>query len=467
MAATTEQLVNWLERNKDPENLVRWLCKRNVDYKTLCHELEQITNLWCEVYGDAIVQKREAYRSGVQRIENYLQRRDNGINNKLVTKFLQLPFCQQRHLQAQGMLHDYTDCAAIDAMLNELVVLPPYIQGLRVTCRASKSTTKVYNATQQAVSAQAASAGSPFDASAAARKQAAPAPSTGAKRKRLPSPDREPAKKDGAVTKGKLSKVQQAGVMQTQLAKMLEVLQYSRAKPFELACALAFVSGRSLAELMAVGHFSIGDNSIDPASLCPGVLFRSHKANSSSCCAIPLLCDSSTFLAGIDRLRRMKVVQGKECKDINKSHCKTANTAAKTLLGCNTGVFTDLRVAYAALTYKLHGHESGSSNGALERQMQAWLAKCLPLTKLSTSPAFLTQCCAAHLATMQVPDSCRGEASVDVNNHDHHIAPAPIERAQVQSTANRDYVSDTRSIVLRVLPLLVRMYCKPEAHTPM
>ena len=151
MSATRDQLVQWLQRNKDPENLIRWLCKRGVDYKTLCHELEQIRNLWCEVYGDAVVQESEAYRSGVQRAFQYLDRMDKSIK-KLVIKFLQLPFYQQYKLQAQGMLHDCTGRAAIDAMLNEIVVLPPYIQGLRVTCRASKSTTNVHGVTQQAKS---------------------------------------------------------------------------------------------------------------------------------------------------------------------------------------------------------------------------------------------------------------------------------------------------------------------------
>jgi hypothetical protein len=96
----------------------------------------------------------------------------------------------------------------------------------------------------------------------------------------------------------------------------------------------------------------------------------------------------------------MKVVQDKECKDINKSNCKTANTAAKTLLGCRAAVFTDLRVAYVALTFKLYANRVDDINEALERQMIAWLAKCMPLAKVSTSPAFLAQCCAAHLATM-------------------------------------------------------------------
>jgi Telomere resolvase len=455
--------VQWLQRNKDPENLIRWLCKTGLDYTTLCHELEQIKNLWCEVYGDNTVKESEAYKSGVQRIAECLNGMDKSTN-KLVKKFLQLPFYQQYKLQANGMLHDYNGCAAIDAMLNELVVLPPYMQGLRVTCRASKSTTKVQHAKQQAFSAKASSVGVPY-ARASVAGPGALDPMKCAKRRRMLSPDCEPANKDGNVTKRKGCKVLQTVDMQAQLAKMVEVLKYSRAKPFELACALAFVSGRSLAELMSLGHFSIsiGDSSIDPASPCPGVLFRSHKSNSLSCYSMPLLCDSSTLLAGLDRMRQMKVVQGKECKDINKSHCKTANTAAKNLLGCSSAVFTDLRVAYAALTYKLYGTEAASSNKDLDSQMQAWLDKCMPLTKLSRSPAFLAQCWATYL---QLPAACRREVPVTASNHEQHVAAPSDERAQDKATSKSDHVIDTRSIVLRVLPLLVRMYCKSEAHTP-
>jgi Telomere resolvase len=463
MSATAEHLVQWLQRNKDPENLVRWLCKRGVEYKTLCLELEQITNLWCEVYGDAAVQESEAYKSGVQRLDKRLHRMDKSIVQS-VTKFLQLPFHQQFKLQAEGILHDYTGRAAIDAMLNELVVLPPYMQGLRVTCRASKSTTKVQHATQQAVSAKASSVSVPH-AGASVTPPPVPALSTGAKRRRMSSPNREPAQKDGFVTKHKVSKVLQTVDMQAQLTKMLEVLQYSRAKPFELVCALAFVSGRSLAELMALGHFSSSTDahSNNRASSHPEVLFALHRSQTENCCAIPLLCNTGTFLAGIGRLRQVKVVQDKECKDINKSHCKTANTAAKTLLGCSTAVFTDLRVAYAALTYKLYGNESSTSNEALERQMQAWLAQCLPLTKLSRSRAFLTHCSVMYLAFPQSPAACHRAVSVAASNHDQHVAVLPDELAQRKATGELKQVKDAHSTVLKVLPLLVRMYCKAEA----
>jgi hypothetical protein len=260
------------------------------------------------------------------------------------------------------------------------------------------------------------------------------------------SPNTEPAE-DSNVIKRKLSKVLQMINTQRQLPKMLEVLKYSRAKPFELVCALAFVSGRSLAELMALGHFSIsiGDNSSNTGSACPEVLFALHNSGPANCCSIPLLCDNSTFLAAVDRLRQMKVVQGKECKDINKSHCKTANTAAKTMLECSTVVFTDLRVAYAALTYKLHGTEAESSNEALESQMKAWLATCMPLSKLGRSPAFLAQCCATYLALSLSPAAYHRAGSVTVDNHVGH--------------GPKDLMS-ANSIVLKVLPLLLRICCR-------
>eukprot|EP00953_Heterococcus_sp_UTEX-ZZ885_P010624 6203-Heterococcus_DN1.PRE.1 len=457
MSATTEHLVQWLQCNKDPERLIRWLCKRGLDYKTLCLELEQITNLWCGVYGDNAVKESEAYKSGVQRIDKSLQRKNESIVQSVI-EFLQLPFYQQYGLQAHGMLHNYTGCAALDAMLNELVVLPLHIQGLRVTCRTSKSTTDVRSTSVQESSAKCGSTSVP-QARVSVTGPPVLAPSKGAKRKRTLSPNTDPAE-DSNVAKSKVRKVLHTVDMQAQLPKMLEVLKYSRAKPFELACALAFVSGRSLAELMSLGHFStsIGDNSIDPASPGRVVLFRLKKSSSLTCYGIPLLCNPSTFLEGVGRLGQLKKVQGKECKDINKSHCKTANTAAKTLLGCSTAVFTDLRVAYAALTYKLYGNESDGSNEALDRQMKAWLANCMPLTKLSRSPAFFAQCCATYLVLSQLPAAYHREASVAVNNHVHHETP-PTERFQV--TSNSGHVVDTRSSVLRVLPLLMRMMLLP------
>ena len=41
-------------------------------------------------------------------------------------------------------------------------------------------------------------------------------------------------------------------------AKMEAVMNYERAKPFELLCSLAYMSGRSMAELLCTGDFTEG-----------------------------------------------------------------------------------------------------------------------------------------------------------------------------------------------------------------
>jgi hypothetical protein len=393
MSATTEQIVDWLQRKKDPESLIRWLCKRGLDYKTLCHELEQIKLLWCQVHGDSEVQNSSVYQSSVQRIRRNLDDKDDSIK-KVVINYLQMPFHQQYKVHTNGMLHNYTGCTAVDAMLHELVVLPPYIQGLRVTCRRlqSKSKKHGHSNVEHKLSATAPTTSSPCDTPAAVREEAALAPSKGATRKQMSPTAGVPDQQSNHIRERNVRQGLKGGDLQTQLANMLEVLKYSRVKPFELACALAFMSGRSLAELMALGHFK---NSTVRASPYPEVLFRA--SNSSKCHSVPLLCDSSAFLEGVDRLRQMKSMQGKDCKDINKSHCKTANTAAKTLLSCSTAVFTDLRIAYTALTFKLYAIRPEGSSDALSSQMKEWLAQCLPLAKLGTSPTFLAQCCTTLL----------------------------------------------------------------------
>ena len=75
---------------------------------------------------------------------------------------------------------------------------------------------------------------------------------------------------------------------------------------------------------------------------------------------------------------------------MNKSHCKTANTAAKALLGCSTAVFTDLRAHYAALTYTMCASDKFDSAPATE--MKEWVSTCMPLTRITKSAAFVAKC---------------------------------------------------------------------------
>ena len=461
MSASTEQLVKWLHLHKDPYILIRWLCQRGLDYKALCHELQQIKSLWCQTHGDNTVKESETYKSGVQRIDRYLNSMDRSIN-KRVTNFLNLPFCQQRHLQDTGKLSNYTSCTQIDSMLNDLVVLPPYIQGLQVTCRpiAAKNTSNVHDCAEVAESVQPASTFSHCDTSASTQTQTARAPSKGRKRRRTSSPDSASTHKvvHNAQVQARIPAAKTVD-MHAQLPKMLEVLKYSRAKPFELACALAFMSGRSLAEVMATGQFSRSLPVCGLPSSCPNVIFSLKTADPNSHYTVPLLCEASSFLTGVHRLRRMTGVEANSCKEINKSHCKTANTAAKSVLCSSSAVFSDLRAAYAALTFAQYG-QKGKSNGdqlRINTDMKDWINECMPLASVTKAAAFRAKCCSTYLE-MQLRKSSNLPLSTEVAAQSVQAA-APGHAA---GSADEDNSRWKRDLLHLLLPLVVHHELKKD-----
>ena len=166
---------------------------------------------------------------------------------------------------------------------------------------------------------------------------------------------------------------------------MLQVVHSPHPKAFELACALAFMSGRSLAELLGTGAFTLC-NSHGTYRHC--ILLQSTE--------IPLLCDPNTFLAGLQRLRHMRpAASAMTDRQINRSHSKSANAAVKMLVG-TFHVFSDLRALFAALTYNLYCRRSALQCAArkppqstMPQQLKAWLTKCMPRACIASRSAFL------------------------------------------------------------------------------
>ena len=159
---------------------------------------------------------------------------------------------------------------------------------------------------------------------------------------------------------------------------------------------MAFMCGRSLAELMATGQFSSVERERERASY-PWILFQATPTSRTD--VIPLLCDSHSFLKGLQRLRSMKqVASAPSCKDINSRFCKSANTAAKAVLGVASGAFSDVRALYAGLTLALYGSASGS-----EKQMSEWARRCIPSSNLPSSAKFIASCSAAYADALPVP----------------------------------------------------------------
>ena len=70
-----------------------------------------------------------------------------------------------------------------------------------------------------------------------------------------------------------------------------------------------------------------------------------------------------------------------------------------------------------------------------------------------------------RLTDSQLPAACRREAPLTANNCQHYEATTPDKGAQMEATSKTACVIDTRSIVLKILPLLVHMYCNSCKHT--
>ncbi|KAG5186873.1 hypothetical protein JKP88DRAFT_244055 [Tribonema minus] len=153
---------------------------------------------------------------------------------------------------------------------------------------------------------------------------------------------------------------------------MLSVLKYPRAKPYEVLCALACMSGRSMAELLGTGRFAAAASTVSHRCC---ILFKPTDVTATAT-PIPLLCSPPTFLGGLRRLREAKPgAVAMSARAIHSSYAKGVNAAAKALLGDPQFVFGDLRVAFAALTHKLHCRGKGSGRTATAAAAAAMVNK--------------------------------------------------------------------------------------------
>ena len=88
-----------------------------------------------------------------------------------------------------------------------------------------------------------------------------------------------------------------------QIDSMASTIGYPRAHSFELACALSFVSGRVLPELVgAVVQFSPSIHGPYGSQVKHGDL----EGYQGTVSRIPLLCEYDHFIEGVHRLRGMK-----------------------------------------------------------------------------------------------------------------------------------------------------------------
>ena len=356
-----EQLANWLEFSKNPQAVVYCLegqlAKVDAGGRPMMQEaLADITALWCHQHGEEVMSLTDEYTAGAESIKRYLKQARRAADSdeaqlqwvahvKHKTKEILRKGCGELFcLINSGALQQpapgsYTGSRTVDAILVSMLVLPSYVAGL-----------------QQAAAVQEAQRRGVVHAVSASESHHAG------------HHDDVPVKSDqqNMGTSGTAEDMMQA--------KMEAVVNYERAKPFELLCALAYMSGRSMAELLCTGEFKLDQS--EPTCAGNRMLFRPAGTGDGAWCCIEMLCEPMGFVAALARLRTWTgVAPETSVKSINRSHCKTANTAAKALLQDKSAVFTDLRALYVASTFAINHHEAIPATDA---RLREWARNCMP-----------------------------------------------------------------------------------------
>jgi hypothetical protein len=348
---------------------------RHCSSDVLQDQLDAVRYLWRHMYGDQVIKSSAEYKREFKKIKQHVQRMQKQAHTAEqqeewddarddVLDFYDLSYAEQYDACKHGTT-GYTGLPSIDSMLCSLVRMPAYVQALR--CNSPRSVTS---------GSSRSSAQDCEDGSADSCESSGSELSSDSTSERSGS-------SDSCGTH--FSRASQPPAMQTHniermVSDMLAIMQYPRCKYFELVCALAFMSGRSLADIVSVGDFTSGKPHKHFAN---SLSFKSPESNSHH--TLPILCDTATFLQALERLRKMRPLAHTERRLINNSHSKSANTAVKSLLGQDF-VFTDLRAQYAAATYLLFGEQSG-------RPLQKWVQKVAAGgSRAMATPAFLAKC---------------------------------------------------------------------------
>ncbi|KAG5179474.1 hypothetical protein JKP88DRAFT_256260 [Tribonema minus] len=277
------------------------LCARRTGRKTCGNDVVKNSSMYKAGLNEAVERAEQMVRSATGREE----RAWAGPVKERVIGFDELSICNQRKLKARGRLEQtaarsYTGSVVVDRMLADLVRAP-----------------------------ESAELPGPPAGTAAAASASAPTVDGRATTQQLHT-------QGNGCAADRLSAAARALMDDT-----LATVDYSRPKVFELVCALAFMCGRSLAELMATGQFSAAERERERAPY-PWVLFQASPSSKTE--AILLLCGSHSFLNGLKRLRTINSAKttSKQMSEWTRRCVPNSNlpSTAKFLAACNVA-YTD------------------------------------------------------------------------------------------------------------------------------
>ena len=279
MSSAARALAERLQKDRDPEAVTRWLQQHRPD--TCDDDVLSVRRAWRKTYGDDAVKSSSAYKSGwdeivarAERLERDAAGREERawaqrVKNRVIG-FNELSFDNQHDLMVSGRLEQtaarsFTGSVVVDRMLAGLVRVPVHADLRAMPTGTAAARTPLAQEGADSATARRLRAGDDLNAAARAL-----------------------------------------------IDDMLATVKYPRPKVFELVCALAFMCGRSLAEVMATGQFSSAERERERAPY-PWILFQATSTSRTD--VIPLLCDSHSFLKGLQRLRSMPVADGR-CADV-------------------------------------------------------------------------------------------------------------------------------------------------------
>jgi hypothetical protein len=350
---------------------------RHCSSDVLQDQLDAVRYLWRHMYGDQVIKSSAEYKSEFKKIKQHVQRMQKQAHTAEqqeewddarddVLDFYDLSYAEQYDTCKHGTT-GYTGLPSIDSMLCSLVRMPAYVQALR--CNSPRSVTSGGSRSSAQDSEEGSEDSSESSGSELSSDYTSVCSGSNSESSQSSRESQPPAMQSESTHN-----------IDSMVSDMLAIMQYPRCKYIELVCALAFMSGRSLADIVSVGEFAKGK---PHQHFAHSMSFKSPESSSHH--TLPVLCDTVTFLQALKRLRQMRPLAHTERRLINNSHSKSANTAVKSLLGSGF-VFTDLRAQYAAATYLLFGVQSGWP-------LQKWVKKVAAGgCRAMATPAFLAKC---------------------------------------------------------------------------
>ncbi|CAN0559404.1 unnamed protein product, partial [Ectocarpus sp. 12 AP-2014] len=274
MDQTIATCSRWLEDNEDPDEVIEAL--RKLHPTSLNKNMRKVRLQWMETYGAShnAGPVRNELRSVVRRIKreaskakkmegqrNYLKQLKTAEERVLTFAKLDLPAKWSARRKVYSRRNSFSGLTEVDEHLRVVQLLPDFVSRLELT----------------------------------------------PEEKSLPRKKRRDAL-EARCERGVV-------VNATELIDLMSsIIKYPRANYFELVCALSFISGRGLPELLGAAEFS-------PCEGNPHVAVVSTGAVET---VVPILCEFEEFFEGLERIRGIKDTAHLTAAEINQRFSKSA-----------------------------------------------------------------------------------------------------------------------------------------------